>query len=269
HLVLALGVGLQGLGLGGGHVGTRWGKPGHSSAGAGRGVSRRRFLPLRRKVGMGERANRGVGGWSLGVGGGWGRAARGRIAPPSSPTPARPARRGALGVRMACTAMPCRQALLTPASGGGSKAGRPTAQPAAASPSGAATTASVVIRMWTSSLTAGAIVSTPKSLRLVVVVASKPAAARLSIGCSAKRFMVTSSTTGWVLSLMVRSPVTLSWLGPAASTAVLRKVAAGKRSASKKSALSRWVSKSGTNEFSPDSGRVTSTDEADTLSASN
>src|SRR3546814_20911505 len=63
---------------------------------------------------------------------------------------------------------------------------------------------------------------------------SKPIAGRLVIGWSAALLRVTSSTTGLVMSLMVRSPVTFSLPSPAVSTLVLLKVAAGNLRASKK-----------------------------------
>src|SRR3546814_8699320 len=69
-------------------------------------------------------------------------------------------------------------------------------------------------------------------------------AGRLVVGWSAALLRVTSSTTGLVMSLMVRSPVTFSLPSQAASTFVFLKVAAGNLRASKKSALSRCLSKS-------------------------
>ena len=98
--------------------------------------------------------------------------------------------------------------------------------------------------------------------------ASKPIAGALSIGWSAALLKVTSSTTGRVMSLMVSSPVTLSLPSPAGSTLVLLNFAVGYFSASKKSALRRCSLNLLLKASRPDSGKVTSTLEADTLSAS-
>src|SRR5690606_17418444 len=125
--------------------------------------------------------------------------------------------------------------------------------------SAAGAIASVVMRSFTSSPTLGTYMATSKSLRLIVAVASKPIAGRLVIGWSAALLRVTSSTTGLVMSLMVRLPVTFSLPSPAASTLVLLKVAAGNLAMSKKSALSRCLSKSSEKLSMPVSGSVTST----------
>ncbi|MNI81068.1 hypothetical protein D3C73_1376480 [compost metagenome] len=62
-----------------------------------------------------------------------------------------------------------------------------------------------------------------------------------------------------VMSLMVRSPVTVSLLVPADSTLVLLKLAAGNLPASKKSALFRCSSNLAVKLFRPLSGSFTST----------
>ena len=98
--------------------------------------------------------------------------------------------------------------------------------------------------------------------------ASKPIVGALLIGWMAALFRVTSSTTGRVMSLMVRSPLTLSLPSPAASTRVLLKVALGNLAASKKSALRRCSLNLGVNASSPDSGKVTCTLELPMLAAS-
>jgi hypothetical protein len=109
--------------------------------------------------------------------------------------------------------------------------------------------------------------ATPNSLRLIVVVAPNPTFASPLRPWPAL-LSVTSSTTGLVTSRMVRSPVTLS-LSPAPfSTLVLLNVAVGHFAASKKSALWMCLVRSGTSASRPDSGSVTFTLEASTLSAS-
>ncbi len=80
--------------------------------------------------------------------------------------------------------------------------------------------------------------------------------------------MVTSRVTGLVMSLMVRSPVTVSLLVPLASTLVLLKVAAGNLAASKKSALFRCSSNLAVKLFRPVSGSFTSTVDLVTSAAS-
>ena len=72
----------------------------------------------------------------------------------------------------------------------------------------AAACASVVMRIFTSSLTAGAPRPMPNSLRSRWVVASKPIVGRLSRGCGAALLSTTSSTTGRVMPLSVSSPAT-------------------------------------------------------------
>ena len=123
------------------------------------------------------------------------------------------------------------------------------------------------MRIFTSSLTFGAYAPTPKSLRFSVVVASKPAAGTLAIGCSPPPLTVTSRVTGLVMPLMVRSPVTVSLLVPAASTLVLLKVASANLAASKKSALFRCSSNLAVKLFRPLSGSFTSTVDLVTSSA--
>ena len=130
------------------------------------------------------------------------------------------------------------------------------------------TVASVVMRRVTSSPTIGANRPTPKSLRLIVAVASKPIAGTFFIGCSEALLRVASSTTTLVMPLMVRSPVIFSLPVPAASTLVLLKVATGNFSASKKSALRRCALNLSLKPLRPDSGRVTATLDLVTSAAS-
>src|SRR5690606_35871532 len=135
-------------------------------------------------------------------------------------------------------------------------------------PSPAAAGASVVMCSSISSATFGTYRPRPKSLRLMVAVASKPAVGVPLIGWSPTWLMVASSTTSLVMSLIVSSPASFSLPSPAASTEVLRNVASGNLAASKKSSLSRWSLNACTFDSRPDSGSVTSTLEADTSSAS-
>src|SRR5690606_4723047 len=128
--------------------------------------------------------------------------------------------------------------------------------------------ASVVMRSSTSSLAAGTYMPIPNSERLMVVVASKPTVGTLPIGCGAALLRVTSSTTGRVTPGRVRSPATCSRPSPRSRTEVLLKRASGKFSASKKSALSRCLSRSATKLVRPDSGSITSTFEFSGASAS-
>src|SRR5690606_24787348 len=95
-----------------------------------------------------------------------------------------------------------------------------------------------------------------------------PTAGWLVIGWVSTLVLVASRATGLVMSLMVRSPVILILSSPADSTAVLLKVACGYLAASKKSSLRRWSSNAFTCEDRPASGRMTSTLDAATLSAS-
>ena len=74
--------------------------------------------------------------------------------------------------------------------------------------------------------------------------------------------------TGLVTSLMVRSPVTVSLLVPAAATLVLLKVAFGNLAASKKSPLARCSSSLSTKLFMAVSGMVTFTLDLPTSAAS-
>src|SRR5690606_15772039 len=117
--------------------------------------------------------------------------------------------------------------------------------------SAAGAIASVVKRSFTSWSTLGTYIARSKSLRLIAAVASKPSAARLVIGCAAALLRVTASTTGLVMSLMVRSAVTVSSPSPMTSTLVLLKVAAGNLAMAKTSALHRCLSKSSEKLSSP------------------
>src|SRR5690606_21938449 len=93
--------------------------------------------------------------------------------------------------------------------------------------SASAAGASVVMCSSISSATFGTNRPRPKSLRLIVAFASKPAVGCSVMGCGPIWLRVASSTTSRVMSLMVSSPVTFSLPSPAASTEVLRKVASG------------------------------------------
>ncbi|ODN68964.1 hypothetical protein A6302_03720 [Methylobrevis pamukkalensis] len=79
----------------------------------------------------------------------------------------------------------------------------------------------------------------------MVAVASKPAQGFLAIGCSPIWFSVASSTTGLVMPFSVRSPVMLAVFSPVTSTLVDTKVTFGAASASKKSPVLKWASRSG------------------------
>ena len=102
----------------------------------------------------------------------------------------------------------------------------------------------------------------------MVAVAEKPIACFFSIGCSPAPLRVTSRVTDLVMSLMVRSPVTVSLLVPAAATLVLLKVAFGNLPASKKSPLARCSSSLSTKLSMPVIGMVTWTLDLVTSAAS-
>ena len=93
---------------------------------------------------------------------------------------------------------------------------------------------------FTSSATPGSMKLTPKSERLIVVAASKPAAGVSRFG--AVLLTVTSNTTGRVTPWMVRSPATFSLLPPAEVTFVLLKLAVGNCASSNMSGLRRCSS---------------------------
>src|SRR5580700_11385020 len=124
--------------------------------------------------------------------------------------------------------------------------------------------ASSVIRTGISSLTAGRNFVTPKSERLMTVVASKPAVCALTTpGISKRPILLTlaSSVTGLVTPCTVRSPVILRPFSPVFSILVLLNVIVGYLAESKKSGLLSTSSSFATRVSRPSTGKVTTTDD--------
>ena len=89
----------------------------------------------------------------------------------------------------------------------------------------------------------GDVEATPQSLRLILVLPSKPTR-KLPHGSTDCPVFSNSIVTGFVVSLMVRSPVRTKSSSPFASALVLTKVIVGCFSTSKKSAVRTWASRS-------------------------
>ena len=102
--------------------------------------------------------------------------------------------------------------------------------------------------------------STPKALRLISVVAEKPERVPPH-GSGWVPLNSRSSTTGRVVPLMVRSPVTLKF-DPAGSTLVDTKVILGWVSTSKESLERRWPSRCSSRVLMDERSTSTCTEEA-------
>src|ERR1017187_3867045 len=99
----------------------------------------------------------------------------------------------------------------------------------------------------------------PKSLRLILVVALRPTFSRPRASFTTAEGSSTSSTTGLVVALMVRSPETLSLPGAAFCTRVVLNLMVGYFFTSKKSGPFIWVSRAATPLFSVLQSTVAST----------
>src|SRR6266404_7051587 len=120
------------------------------------------------------------------------------------------------------------------------------------------------MRTGISSLTAGTYLLTPKSERLMTVVASKPAAwALITPGISKMPILLTlaSSVTGLVTPCTVRSPVILRTFSPVFSTLVLLNAIVGYLVASRKSGPFSASSSFATPVSKLSTGKVTEIDD--------